>query len=81
MKIKMDYTLDDITVLEQDTNDDPRIITPKIELPGEIYNQDYPKRVRHTFPDEDKWTKTVEFKGQNVPRWKKYIYQNYFNRD
>lgn len=74
-----DYGIDDIKVLEEDTNDDPRILTPKFELPGEIYNQSYPKRIRHTFPDEDKWTKKVDFNGRSVARWKKYVFEHYLD--
>lgn len=73
-----EYTVDDINVLEKDTNpDDPNAFTPKFELPGEHYNQDYPKRLRHNFPDQDKWTKLVEVDGKEVPRWKKYIKDHY----
>jgi len=72
-----EYTIEDLKILEKDTTDDPSSFTPKFELPGEMYNQDYPKRLRHTFPEKDKWHKEVEVNGKKVERWKEYIVEKY----
>lgn len=74
----VDYSINDINVLEKDSNpDDPNAFTPLFELPGDHYNQSYPKRLRHTFPENGKWTELIEVNGKEVPRWKKYIKDNY----
>lgn len=72
-----EYTIQDINWLEDDTTDDPNSFTPKFELPGEMYNQSYPKRLRHTFPEKDKWRRTVEVNDEEYVRWKEYIAENY----
>lgn len=77
----MTYTINDIKVLEEDTTeDDPNMLTPKVELPGELWNQSYPKRIRHSFPNQEKWMKKVDVNGGQVPRWKKYILENYLKQ-
>jgi hypothetical protein len=73
----MTYTVDDIKVLEKDTSDDPRSFVPKYELPGEIFNQSYPRRSRHTFPDNEKWHSKVAINGQKVEKWKAEIFHRY----
>lgn len=72
-----EYTIKDLKILETDTTDDPNSFTPKFEIPGKLYKQDYPKRLRHTFPDTEKWHRTVQVDGQNVERWKQYIVERY----
>lgn len=71
------YSIEDINWLVNDTTDDPKSFTPKFELPGEMYNQSYPKRLRHTFPEKDKWHKEVEVDGETFERWQQYIAENY----
>lgn len=73
-----DYGLDDVNFLEKDANpDEPKSFTPLFELPGEMFNQSYPERIRHTFPENGKWTEKVDVNGQEVERWKKYIVDHY----
>lgn len=78
----MTYTINDLKILEEDTTpDNPQMMTPKFEVPGEIFNQDYPKRLRHSFPNTDKWEKTVDVDGNQVPRWKQYLFQHYIEKN
>ena len=44
---------------------------------GSIYNQDYPKRLKHTFPDNNHWKEKIEFNGNKVKRWKKHLFERY----
>lgn len=74
-----EYTLDDLKVLEKDTDENPTSFTPLFEIPGEIYNQSYPKRMKHTFPKNGKWTEEIEFKGKKVERWEKHVFNRYID--
>lgn len=71
------YSLKDINFLKEDTDNSPTSFTPLFEVPGEIYNQEFPKRLKHTFPKNNHWTKKIQFEGEEVERWKKKILQRY----
>ena len=75
----VEYSIDDIEILEKDTTDDPKSFTPKFEVPGEIYGQDYAKRLRHTFPSTEKWKEETELDGETVVRWKKKLFERYLD--
>lgn len=44
-----------------------------MDLPGELYDQDYPKRMRHGFPSEKRFFKEKE----GVPKWKRHLQETY----
>lgn len=73
----MKHTLDDVKFLEKDTDENPNSFTPLFEIPGEIYNQSYPKRMKHTFPKNGHWTELITFEGEEIERWKKKILERY----
>ena len=48
------------------------------EVPGESYGQDYPKRLRHSFPMRDKFFDDVELSdGSVVKRFEQYLMNAY----
>jgi hypothetical protein len=71
------YSIDDINFLKKDTDETPTSFTPLFEIPGEIYNQDFPKRLKHTFPKNGHWTEVIDFEGDKVERWKKRVLERY----
>lgn len=73
----MSYNYSDLTVLEEDTTKDPKSFTVLFEVPGEIYGQSYPERLRHTFPENGKWKTEVEFEGQTMMKWEKVLVERY----
>lgn len=73
----MTYDLSNLNILKKDSDNNPTSFTPLFEIPGEIYNQDFPKRLKHTFPDNKHWKEKIEFEGEKIPRWKKRIVTRY----
>lgn len=47
------------------------------EVPGKYYNQDYPERIRHTFPLDSKWFQDVKEDGHELKRFEEYLIDNY----
>jgi len=75
-----EYSFNDLNVLKEDTDENPKSFTPLFEVPGSLYSQDYPKRLRHTFPDTTHWREKVEVSGDGkVEKWKKKLYERYVN--
>lgn len=79
MNKALNYTINDLNVLEKDSDNNPTSFTPLFEIPGEIYSQDYPKRLRHSFPKNSKWTEEIEFQNQQVEKWKKHVFERYID--
>jgi hypothetical protein len=47
------------------------------EVPGHHYNQDFPKRLAHDFPYNDKFLDDVSLNGETVKRFEEYLVDNY----
>jgi hypothetical protein len=73
------YSIDDLTVLKEDSDSSPKSFTPLFEVPGKLYDQSYPKRLKHTFPDSSHWRQKVKFDGEEVVKWKKRIFERYMD--
>ena len=69
-----------IRILEEDVDEDPTNITPLFEIDGEVYGQNYPKRLKHTFPRNGKWTDVIEYDGVEMKRYEKHILKRYVER-
>lgn len=72
-----DYTIKDVNFLKKDTDKSPNSFTPLFEVPGELYSQSYPKRLKHTFPENGVWSEQIEFQGEKLERWKKKVFERY----
>ena len=69
-----------IKILEEDTDDSVTSFTPLFEVDGDVYGQNYPKRLKHTFPKNGNWMDVVEYDGVEMKRFEKHILKRYVEK-
>lgn len=68
-----------LSILDLEETEDGEKIEVVFEVPGDKFDQNYPKRLKHAFPKEEKYFEEVGDKG--TKRYEKIIKELYKEKD